>query len=143
MHRNMTLALLVPVDAKFKISQKSAHQLELERRAYQSAANQGSLFGDDMDAIEPCPFEFRYDWTDQQGGKHKHDCGDWETGATFFNWRRQYGEQSALKRIEKEFGERFPSEGMAFALGTHSRRPKQWLLVGVLRLDPTDQLRMI
>ncbi len=141
--KDMTLALLVPENPKFKMSAKPETQLNLEQRAYKIAANQGSLFSDDMDAMKPCPFEFRYDWADSEGHSHSHDCGDWETGATFFRWRRKYGEEKALKQMAEVFGERYPSEGMAFALGTHSRRPKQWLLVGVLRLNPTEQISLL
>jgi hypothetical protein len=34
------------------------------------------------------------------------------------------------------YNEEYPDKGMALALGTMAKRPKTWLLLGVLRLDP-------
>ena len=45
--------------------------------------------------------------------------------------------------MEETFGEDYPRKGMAFEMGTHSRRPDQWLLVGVLRLDRPEQLSLL
>ena len=52
---------------------------------------------------------------------------------------------SALNELDSMsvvFNERYPAAGMAFAMGTHSRHPDQWLLVGVLRLDATPQFSL-
>ncbi|MFC0386689.1 hypothetical protein, partial [Muricoccus vinaceus] len=48
-----------------------------------------------------------------------------------------------LASMEQTFGEDYSSFGMAFVMGTHSRRAEQWLLVGVLRLDPVNQLSLL
>lgn len=138
--KGMTLALLRPQQATLKITKKSQSVLDREKAVYDLAADQGSLFGDSVEALNPCPYEFRYRWTDETGVQRNHECGDWETDATFFNWRRAYGEIAALKLMQERFGEEYPAKGMAFALGTHSQRPKQWLLVGVLRMDAPKQL---
>jgi hypothetical protein len=52
---------------------------------------------------------------------------------------RDYGESEALEQMEETFGVDYPQQGMAFALGAHSRHPQTWLLVGIIRLDVTDQ----
>jgi hypothetical protein len=66
-------------------------------------------------------------------------CEDWETAATFYKWERLLGVKAALDRMDTVFNEEYPVAGMAFAMGTHSRHPDQWLLVGVLRLDALHQ----
>ncbi len=138
-----SLTLCRPSYADFTISRKSQEQFDQETRAYETAAKQGTLFGNELDPIQPCEFSFRYKWVDSKGVPHSHECADWETDATFFRFKKMYGEEKALTQITHIFGEKYPSEGMVFALGTHSKRPKQWLLVGVLRLDETLQPSLI
>jgi hypothetical protein len=50
-----------------------------------------------------------------------------------------YGDQGALDHLSKTFNEEYPRKGMVFAMGTVNARPKQWLLLGVIRLDETLQ----
>ncbi|WP_133065580.1 hypothetical protein [Niveispirillum lacus] len=133
----MTLALIRPETVKFFYKRKSVTQIERERIAYQEAARQKSLLDPDLEALEPCPFAFHFDWKDSDGKSHKATCDDWETAATFYRRRHDKGEQEALRSMEVTFGEEYPRNGMAFAMGTHSRRPEQWLLVGVIRLNFT------
>ena len=53
------------------------------------------------------------------------------------------GVKGALASMEQTFGEDYPNLGMAFVMGTHSRRAEQWLLVAVLRLDRVNQLSLL
>jgi hypothetical protein len=69
-------------------------------------------------------------------------CEDWQTAAMFHRWERLMGTEAALDRMSVTFNERYPAAGMAFAMGTHSRHPDQWLLVGVLRLDRVSQFAL-
>ena len=57
----------------------------------------------------------------------------------FRNFQRGYGETGALEMMNKTFSVDYPEKGMAFAMGTHSRWPDQWLLVGVIRVDRVAQ----
>jgi hypothetical protein len=66
-------------------------------------------------------------------------CADWETSAAFWNISKGYGEQGALDHLSKTYNEGYPSKGMVFALGTLKKRPKQWILLGVIRLDEAQQ----
>ncbi len=141
--KGMTLALVQPKNVKFTYKKKTADQLDKERAAYQEAARQKSLFDADLNALEPCPYAFYFDWTDQDGKSHKATCDDWETAATFYRRRMNKGESEALISMNYTFGEEYPKKGMAFAMGTHSRRPEQWLLVGLIRLDQTAQLSLL
>ena len=76
---------------------------------------------------------------DADGVNHKATCDDWETAATYYRREKSFGSEGTLADIEKTFVIDYPARGMAFAKGTHSRRPEQWLLVGVLRLDLVRQ----
>lgn len=137
-----TLTLIRPVDPVFSYRRKTDQELELEKAEYLRVASQRSFLDPDLKAFEPSPYFFEYRYKSEDGKKHKHQCGDWETAATFLNWRRSYGETSTLEKMTQEFGERYPSKGMVFAMGTMFRYPKSWLLVGVIRLNKTTQLTM-
>ena len=116
---------------------KTLKQIAEERRTYEDAARQKSFLDPDVDliALDPCPYAFHFDWTDANGKAHKATCDDWETAATFYRRQRTMLAREALASMGKTFGQEYPSKGMVFAMGTHSRRPNQWLLVEVLRLD--------
>lgn len=137
-----TLALLRPQNVRFYWRKKGAEDIEDERRAYREAASQGSFFDKELTELEPCPYEFKFDYEDQEGHAHTSTCDDWETTAMFRNFSRQYGEDETLSKMKKVFEIEYPEKGMAFAMGTHSRYPDVWLLVGVIRLDEIRQFSM-
>ena len=130
---------------RFRWKAKTPEQIAEERRAYEDAARQKSFLDPDADliALNPCPYGFHFDWTDADGNAHKATCDDWETAATFYRRQQMMSASDALARIQKTFGEEYPNREMVFAMGTHSWRPDQWLLVGVLRLDRQEQLSLL
>lgn len=138
--KNRSLAIIRPKNVRFSWRHKSESEIEKERQQYHAAARQGSFFDEELKALEPCPYEFlfRYRTTD---GMHENECQDWETAAMFRSFSRRYGEQEALRRMSIVFNEQYPSRGMAFAMGTHSRFPR-WLLIGVIRVDECPQLSL-
>ena len=133
--KGMSLTLVRPTRSRFRWRAKTAEQIEEERRGYAAAAQQKSFLDPDLVALNPCPYAFHFDWVDADGKSHKATCDDWETAATYYRREKAMGAEAALADMEKTFGEDYPAKGMAFAMGTHSRRSEQWLLVGVLRLD--------
>lgn len=137
--RGDTLALIRPTESKFYWKLKSDQQLQKERAAYKAAASQTSFFDDELAALEPCPFEFRFDYKTADGKSHKATCDDWETSAMFYNLENKYGRDHALERMSAVFNDEYPRDGMVFAMGTHSQRPDQWLMVGVIRLNRVSQ----
>lgn len=137
--RGETLALIRPVESLFYWKLKPEQQLARERAAYKAAASQISFFDDELAALEPCPYEFRFDYKTADGKLHKATCDDWETSAMYYNLERKYDRAYALERMNKVFNEDYPRDGMVFAMGTHSQRPDQWLMVGVVRLDRVSQ----
>lgn len=140
--RGQTIALLRPVDPKFSWKLKTARQIEAERAAYADAASQLSMLDEELKALEPCPYAFHFSYRTEDGRPHTATCDDWETAATFYKFEKMFGADRALARLDQIFNDEYPRRGMAFAMGTHSRRPDQWLLVGVLRLDFVSQFSM-
>lgn len=137
---DQTLTLIRPASSTFSWKKKSAGELQQERHAYQAAASQGTFFDKELKALDPCPYAFIFRYNTADGKSHTATCDDWETAAMFYNLSKSYGEKAALDRMKTVFNQEYPENGMVFAMGTHSRRPNQWLLVGVLRLDRVDQL---
>jgi hypothetical protein len=134
-----TLALIRPAKTKFSWFKKSASEIDSEAQAYRIATGQKSLFYRDLVALVPCPYGFRFRYETDDGRAHESKCGDWETSAMFFNLRQRYGEAAALERMDEVFNTEYPRDGMMFAMGTHSRYPDSWLLVGIIRADRVDQ----
>lgn len=133
--KGQTLALIRPRKIQFKAKKKSPGELVAEQQAYRLAASQTSLFDKELAELQPCPYAFKFIYEDEAGIAHTSTCDDWETAAMFYNFEKRIGEKDALAAMKKTFEIDYPEKGMAFAMGVHSRRQEQWLLVGVLRLD--------
>jgi hypothetical protein len=136
--RRQSLALIRPRNTRFTFRPKSAAEIEEERDAYRAAAQQGSFFDKKLADLDPSPYEFRFNFEDEDG-KHNYQDGDWETHAMFFNERNRKDEQQALRWMNEVFNESYPAKGMVFAVGNMARRPQTWQLLGVIRLDANDQ----
>lgn len=132
--RGLSLTLIRPLNPRFRFRPKRKDQIEAERDGYKRAARQGSFLDDELDALEPVPYTFAFSYEDD-AGRHVSSCGDWETSATFRNFTRSKGEKAVLDYLTSTFTEEYPSKGMVFAMGTVKARPRQWLLLGVIRLD--------
>lgn len=139
-HRE-SLTLIRPTETEFSWQEKTPGEIEEERQAFQNAARQRSFFDqdDELKALEPCPYKFFFQYRSSDGKPHRNFCHDWETSAAYFNLASKYGPTGALNHLNSEYNSRYPKAGMAFAMGTHSQRPEQWLLIGVLRLDDEPQ----
>jgi hypothetical protein len=137
--RNMSLTLVRPIKSKFRYHQKSAKDIDDEREGYRLAARQMSMLDKDLEALQPIPYDFEFVYEDV-AGKHKMQCGDWETSAAYWNISKSHGERAALDHLSKTYNEEYPSKGMVFAMGTLKKRPSQWILLGVIRLDETPQV---
>ena len=131
---------LVRVDiCEFIITPKSPEQYEKEKRRFEEETRQGDLLeSGELIPYRPCPFEFQYRYRCADG-ERTGTCQDWETEATFFRWSRRYGQEEALERMRRRFGEEYRARGVLFAMGTHSRFQHTWLINGVIRVDvPAD-----
>ncbi len=137
-----TLALIRPRNPVFSYKKKRSERIEKERREYAVAANQLSFLTQQKKPFEPCPYEFRFKYTTEDGD-HDNVCGDWETAAMFYKFSRKYGDKDALRMMDETFNLDHPDKGMAFVLGTLIRNPSTWHLVGVIRLDEVDQMTFL
>jgi hypothetical protein len=137
-----SLALIRPKNARFRWRRKGSHIVQEEKLRYEAAARQSSFLDRDLAALEPTPYEFRLSFTDENG-RHHHSCFDWETTAAYWKLSKQYGEQRALGHLNQMYNEVYPEKGMVLALGTMARRPRQWLLLGVIRLGEPAEPRLI
>lgn len=131
-----SLALIRPDELRFTWKPKSRSQLEDERRKHAALANQTSMLNAAPKALEPCPFEFRVRWRSTGQAPREQTCDDWETSTAFFRrQQRTATELDALKSLKATYEDEYMKKGVRLALGTHSWRKKQWLLVGILRVD--------
>lgn len=136
--QGMSLALIRPHDCVFRYRKKSASDLDFERERFALAARQQSLFDKELAALEPTPYEFKFDFDD--GKSHSFTCADWEVHTTFYKRRSEFGsEEAALKWMDEKFNDEYRRKGMAFAVGTMAAYPKTWMLLGIIRLDETAQ----
>lgn len=141
--RGESLTLLKPSDVRLSWRLKSDAEIEGERIKHAELANQLSFLHDPPKPLDPCPYEFTFRWRDQSGKEHSNICDDWETSTAFFVRRASKGEQGALASLRDTFEVEYPQKGMRLALGTHSRRNNQWLLVGILRVDDAVQTELL
>lgn len=130
-----TLTLIEPTALTFTWEAKDARELADETAKHAALANQLSMLDQPTKPLTPCPFSFRVKWKSLAGDEHAHSCDDWETSTAFFRRRAVHGEAEGLRSLKRTYEEEYLQKGMRFALGTHSRRDWQWLLVGILRVD--------
>jgi hypothetical protein len=136
--RGQSLALIRPKNTRFIYRRKSPVDIEEERKAFREAASQTSMFDDELAALNPSPFEFRFRFEDEAPQDFKN--GDWEAHAMFYNGiRRGMSEQEVLDWMDSTFNEDYPKQGMLFAVGNQAKRPQTWQLLGVLKVADAPQ----
>lgn len=137
--RGHSLAIVRPLEPRFSYRRKTASQLHEERESYKLAAAQGSLFDDELAALEPTPFEFKFRFRDADAS-HEYTNGDWEAHAMYFLGRKRgQSEKEVLGWMDHTFNVEYPMRGMLFAVGNQAKRPHVWQLLGVLRVDEPTQ----
>jgi hypothetical protein len=129
-----SLTAVRPNNVAFRYRKKPALIMRQERDAYIKSARQADMLDKEVEAFTPTPYMLSFSFRDDDG-LHTHQCGDWETHATFYKWANQYGEESALERMKQKYEDEYQKRGVVFVLGTHAKRPRQWTLLGVVRLD--------
>jgi hypothetical protein len=117
-----SFAFIRPNIRRFIVEKKSDAEYKKEVEGFKLFADQGNLFVKQLIPYEPCPFKFKYEYNIADGGR-TGTCQDWETEATFFLWRKEYGEQKTLELMKARWGEDLPAKGILFAMGTHSLYP--------------------
>lgn len=134
-----SLALIRPEEPVFFHRRRSDEEIAKRRAMYERLLASPDMFAArTIIPLVPAPFEFGYKYRDADG-PHECLCHDWEVEQTFLNWRRDHTEQHTLDMVHDTFGRRYPNEGFVLAMGTHSRYPDVWMIIGVIRMAPVAQ----
>lgn len=134
--RGESLALIEPRSLSMNVKAKRPAIIAAERAAFESTARQQSLLDKDMMPFEPCPYAIAMPFMDQDGVQHAPQCGDWETTGTFFNLRKRgMSDGAIIEHLRAEFTGVRAGRRIILAMGTVKARPRQWLLLGVLRVQ--------
>jgi len=129
-----SLCLIQPESPQFFVRRRSAEAMQQRKTEYAKLLKSPDLFAvKELIPLQPAPYEFGYQYRDDDGN-HECLCHDWEIEQTYLNWSRKYGEKDTLYKLHELFGRRFPGEGMMFAMGTHSRYPDIWMIIGVIKI---------
>ena len=134
-----TLCMIRPDEVKFIAKKKSTSEFEREQNEFEQHCSQKDLFYQDLPTPVPCPYDFRVSFRDGDGREFNRHCDDWETSATYYNLIKAYSEREVLETLKRRYSEEYPRKGMALAFGTHSLWPNQWLLVGIIRVNPLTE----
>ena len=138
--KGKSFALLNIEVIDFYFRKKPEDELEKQRLDYINIHNQKDFFNvNDLVPIEPSPYYFLYKYRTDDGSIHNGTCQDWETETTYFRRLKEMGEKKALESMVKTYGEDYPHAGMFLAMGTNHKRPEQWLINGIIRLDPIKE----
>lgn len=83
--------------------------------------------------LEKIPFIFSYEYLcdDSVCNGHTMSCNDWEMLQAYRRWSDQYGvnwESEFRGKFEQEMSEKYDTH---FFVGTHSRFPNTWMIVGL------------
>lgn len=132
-----SLAVIRPKNTRFIYRRKSLSEIAKEKASYEKAARQKSFLDEDLNALQPTPYEFQFAFEDDR--KHTYTCGDWEAHAMFYNGRKRMTETDTLRWMSETFNDAYPKAGMLFAVGNMAARPQTWQLLGVLRIEGLDQ----
>jgi len=135
-----SLGLIRPLNSKFSSRRRTLAEINEEKATFEKAAKQLSIFDDELAALEPTPYEFRFQFNDGSG-PHNYRNGDWEAHAMFWAAMTKHGmsEAEALDWMDQVFNVDYPQRGMMFAVGNMMKRPQTWQLLGVLRVDLPSQ----
>jgi hypothetical protein len=116
----------------------SENEIDKDRQKFRAQAAQLSLLEEEIAAYEPCPYKISMSYEDE-GGRHKKTCADWETSATFFKRRHDLGEEGVLEHLRHTYCEQYVERGLVFALGNMARRPQTWQLLGIFPVPEAMQ----
>ena len=138
-----SLALIRPEAPEFFYKHRESDAIEERRQKYERLLASPDMFGArNIIPLEPAPYDFFYRYRDADGS-HECRCHDWEIEQTFMNWRRKYGEEQTLRNMMQMFNDKYPRDGMLLSMGTHSRYPDRWMIVGVLKVALTAEPPLI
>lgn len=147
--RRESLTLMRPLELELRAIAKPDSELREEAKKHKDLADQMSLFDATAEPLKPCVMRFVVEWKDQDNKRRSHECDDWETSAAYNRFERQYGSKEAVNILKRKYEDEYFKAGLALGFSTHSRRnvefgaTNQWLLVGLIRLNETQQSSLL
>lgn len=135
-----SLALLRAEIIEFWSEKRSTDDVAREVASRAAIRSQGDMFSlSENVTADASPYAFKYRYRDADR-EHIGTCQDWETEATFLKRRHELqSEAAALDWMHERFGVEWPAKGIVLAMGTHKRRLEQWLINGIVRVNPEAQ----
>ena len=142
-HRSLGIVKPDVDSLRFKIRPASSGLDDDKHIADRIFEHQQSLLEQPLTPIPKPSHSFIYEYT-HDGHNHVLQIHDWEVQAAFHEYKRQYGsEEKALEMLKQEYQENIPKHNLHFIMGTMQKRPRTFILIGLLRsgLDPSEVLR--
>lgn len=109
-----------------------------ELKKLEQAQNQGDLFDkndtDDIRVLRKLPFDFYYEYECGLGPDkeiHRHKIVDWEVGALYWKYRKEYGENWE-RHVRAQLEKNIPSKDLMFLMGNQQRFQHQWLIISLI-----------
>jgi hypothetical protein len=131
LERGVSLGIIRPDPGTVRFTWVPRGQEDPEdREIMQSVMHQTSLLSEEpLKPLTPPEYSFIYAF--ESGGiKSKCQIHDWEVQAAYLSYKARYADQ-ALEKMQEAFQDGM--QNLHLFLGTISRRPKQFIIVGVLR----------
>lgn len=114
----------------FRIEPTSSQWTESEL----ASLRQYTLFGETLYYnLEKLPYEFSYEFKCHHPSctTHKLKCIDWELGASYWSWRRQYGSNWERKFRDTYEDKMILGRDTHFFVGTVHLHPDAWVIIGL------------
>lgn len=127
-----SLGIIKPDTGSVKFSWKVAKQESSDDQSLADCAfKQMSLF--ENQHVKPLVADYVFGYRFTSGGiPHDMKIHDWEIQATYYRYRKRYGDE-ALDMMNKEYGGNIPSNNLHLILGTMKAHPRQFIIIGLLR----------
>ena len=125
-----SLGIIRPDPESVLFTWKPVPESSEEERKNLQISRQAMLF---EESLNPLHKDFTFFYAFNTGGKMRRcQILDWEIQATYYNYRRQYGDE-ALPRMREMWQERFVRQNLHLVMGTMLAHPRTFSIIGVLR----------
>lgn len=136
---DISLGLISPVELlDVEIIPSSEHWDKEDLDKLLQAEKQASLFEEDRSlpakTLEKLPYDFYYKYACIVGGEEKvfrTKLIDWEVGAAYLKFRRNY-KDGWMEKFRQKYLEEFRKKDIQLLLGNHSRFRHQWMIISVV-----------
>ncbi|OZC80422.1 hypothetical protein CH274_14650 [Rhodococcus sp. 06-418-5] len=137
-----SLGLIKPRVSRVVVSRGLPWSADQLAKVKQAAAP--SLFGDELQELEPAPYDVRYEYkcmTSECRG-HAQKVLDWELGQAGRRWRREKGDTRAISMVKEKWENQFldPSLDLHFYIGNQHLHRQSFSVLGCWYPPADDQL---